>query len=46
LKIYQPIGRLLLATAKRAALIQGGNIRVYLVYSFFTLLFLLWVVSL
>lgn len=46
LKIYQPIGRLLLATARRAALIQGGNIRVYLVYSFFTLLFLLWVVSL
>jgi len=45
LKIYQPIGRLLLATAKRAALIQGGNIRVYLAYSFFTLLFLLWVVS-
>ncbi len=46
LKVYQPIGRLLLATAKRAALIQGGNIRVYLVYSFFTLLLLLWVVSL
>jgi len=46
LKIYQPIGRLLLATARRAALIQGGNIRIYLVYSFFTLLFLLWVVSL
>ena len=46
LKIYQPIGRLLLATARRAALIQGGNIRVYLAYSFFTLLFLLWVVSL
>lgn len=46
LKIYQPIGQLLLATARRAALIQGGNIRVYLVYSFFTLLFLLWVVSL
>ncbi len=46
LKIYQPIGRLLLATARRAAAIQGGNIRIYLVYSFFTLLFLLWVVSL
>ena len=46
LKIYQPIGRLLLATARRAALIQGGNIRVYLAYSFFTLLFLLWLVSL
>jgi len=46
LKIYQPIGRLLLATARRAALIQGGHLRVYLTYSFFTLLFLLWVVSL
>jgi hypothetical protein len=27
------------------ALIQGGNIRAYLAYSFFTLIFLLWVVS-
>jgi len=46
LKVYQPIGRLLLATARRLALIQGGNIRTYLAYSFFTLLFLLLVVSL
>lgn len=43
-KIYLVIGRTLLASAKRAALIQGGNIRVYLAYSFFTLLFLLWVI--
>lgn len=43
-KIYLVIGRLLLASASRAALIQGGNIRVYLAYSFFTLLFLLWVI--
>ncbi len=43
-KIYLVIGRVLLASAKRAALIQGGNIRVYLAYSFVTLLFLLWVI--
>ncbi|OQY20383.1 MAG: hydrogenase 4 subunit B [Desulfobacteraceae bacterium 4572_35.1] len=43
-KIYLPIGRILLASAKRAAMIQGGNIRVYLAYSFFTLIFLLWVI--
>ncbi|WP_298036375.1 hydrogenase 4 subunit B [uncultured Desulfuromonas sp.] len=43
-KIYLPIGRLLLASARRAALIQGGNIRAYLAYSFFTLIFLLWVI--
>lgn len=42
-KIYLPLGRLLLATAKRTALIQGGNIRVYLAYSFFTLIFILWI---
>jgi len=46
LKLYQPLGRLVLATARRLALIQGGNIRAYLAYSFFTLLFLLLVVSL
>lgn len=46
LKIYQPIGKLLLATAQRLAMIQGGNIRAYLTYSFFTLIFLLLVVSL
>lgn len=43
-KIYLVIGRVLQASANRAALIQGGNIRVYLAYSFFTLLFLLWVI--
>jgi len=42
--IYLPIGKLILKLAKRAALIQGGNLRVYLSYSFFTLLFLLWVI--
>lgn len=43
-KVYLPLGRLLLASAQRVTLIQGGNIRAYLAYSFFTLLFLLWVI--
>ncbi len=43
-KVYLPLGRLLLASARRVARIQGGNIRVYLAYSFFTLLLLLWVI--
>ena len=42
--LYLPIGKLILHLAKRASLIQGGNLRVYLAYSFFTLLFLLWVI--
>ncbi|PNU19996.1 hydrogenase 4 subunit B [Geothermobacter hydrogeniphilus] len=46
LKVYEPIGRLLLTTARRMAMIQGGNIRAYLAYSFFTLIVLLLVVSL
>lgn len=44
LKMYQPLGRMLLATARRLTIIQGGNIRAYLAYSFFTLLLLLWVI--
>ena len=44
LVIYVPIGKLILHLAKRASLLQGGNLRVYLSYSFFTLLFLLWVI--
>jgi hypothetical protein len=44
LAIYIPIGKLILHLAKRASLLQGGNLRVYLSYSFFTLLFLLWVI--
>lgn len=43
-KVYQPMGRLLLATARRVTLIQGGNIRAYLAYSFFTIILLLWVI--
>lgn len=42
--IYLPIGKLILKLAERTSRIQGGNLRVYLSYSFFTLLFLLWVI--
>jgi NADH:ubiquinone oxidoreductase subunit 5 (subunit L)/multisubunit Na+/H+ antiporter MnhA subunit len=44
LMLYVPIGKLMLKLAERTARIQGGNLRVYLCYSFFTLLFLLWVI--
>jgi hydrogenase-4 component B len=45
-KLYEPIARLVLGAANRLTIIQGGNIRTYLAYSFFTLLLLLLVVSL
>ena len=41
---YVPIGKIMLRLAERTSRIQGGNLRVYLCYSFFTLLFLLWVI--
>jgi len=44
LMLYVPIGKLMLKIAERTSYIQGGNLRVYLCYSFFTLLFLLWVI--
>jgi hydrogenase-4 component B len=44
LLLYVPIGNLMLKMAERTSRIQGGNLRVYLCYSFFTLLFLLWVI--
>jgi formate hydrogenlyase subunit 3/multisubunit Na+/H+ antiporter MnhD subunit len=43
--LYEPVGRLVLATARRVGRIQTGSIRAYLVYSFLTLLFLLWIVT-
>jgi NADH:ubiquinone oxidoreductase subunit 5 (subunit L)/multisubunit Na+/H+ antiporter MnhA subunit len=46
LKCYQPIGRLVLDAARRIGFIQTGNIHTYLKYSFGTLVFLLWIVSL
>jgi NADH:ubiquinone oxidoreductase subunit 5 (subunit L)/multisubunit Na+/H+ antiporter MnhA subunit len=43
--LYEPIGRWVLLAARRLALLQSGNIRTYLSYSFFTLLFLLWLIT-
>ncbi|MHB8744133.1 MAG: hydrogenase 4 subunit B [Sulfuricaulis sp.] len=45
LKGYLPIGRLVLAAARRIGVIQTGSIRTYLLYSFVTLLVFLWIVS-
>lgn len=44
-KIYLPIEKSVNQIARIIGRIQTGNIRVYLSYSFFTLLFLLWVIS-
>ncbi len=44
-RVYEPIGRLVLASARRIGRIQTGSIHTYLGYSFFTLLLLLWVVT-
>jgi hydrogenase-4 component B len=43
--IYHPIAAAVTTAARHVGRIQTGNIRVYLAYSFFTLLFLLWVIS-
>ncbi len=43
--IYEPIGRWIVVAARRIAQLQSGNIRTYLAYSFFTLLFLLWLIT-
>ncbi|MDE2089218.1 MAG: hydrogenase 4 subunit B [Gammaproteobacteria bacterium] len=42
--LYEPIGRWVLAAARRVSRIQTGRIRTYLAYSFFTLLLLLWLI--
>lgn len=44
-KIYQPIEQAVNRIARSVSRMQTGNIRVYLSYSFFTLIFLLWVIS-
>lgn len=44
-RIYEPIGDIVLAAARRIGRIQSGSIHTYLVYSFLTLLLLLWVVT-
>jgi len=44
-RLYEPIGSLVIAAARRVSRIQTGSIHTYLAYSFFTLLLLLWVVT-
>jgi hypothetical protein len=43
--LYQPIAQSVSKLAKQIGRIQTGNIRVYLGYSFVTLIFMLWVIS-
>jgi formate hydrogenlyase subunit 3/multisubunit Na+/H+ antiporter MnhD subunit len=45
LALYEPSGRGVTRCARWAGRLQTGNIRTYLSYSFFTLIFLLWVIS-
>ncbi len=45
LAFYEPAGRLVLRLARKIGRLQTGNIRTYLGYSFFTLIFLLWVIN-
>ncbi|MGZ4999767.1 MAG: proton-conducting transporter transmembrane domain-containing protein, partial [Methylomonas sp.] len=44
-RLYEPAGHAVLRLARWAGRLQTGNIRTYLGYSFFTLIFLLWVIS-
>ncbi len=43
--LYEPVGRWVDRSARRVARLQSGNVRVYLAWSFATLLLLLWAVS-
>jgi formate hydrogenlyase subunit 3/multisubunit Na+/H+ antiporter MnhD subunit len=45
LALYEPVGRGVVRLARWVGRLQTGNIRTYLGYSFFTLIFLLWVIS-
>ncbi len=43
--LYEPIAQALQRTTRVVGLLQSGNVRIYLTYSFVTLLILLWVIS-
>lgn len=45
LALYEPSGHIVNRLARWVGRLQTGNIRTYLGYSFFTLIFLLWVIS-
>ena len=44
-KLYEPIGHWVLAGARHIGRLHSGSIRIYLMYSFATLLVLLWIVT-
>jgi len=44
-RLYLPLGQLIQRSARIVARLQGGNIRTYLAYSFFTLIVMLWIVT-
>ncbi len=44
-RLYEPIGRLVLSGARHIGRLHSGHIRTYLMYSFVTLLVLLWIVT-
>jgi hydrogenase-4 component B len=43
--LYEPVARFVWTAARHMGRIQGGNVRIYLAYSFFTLLILLWLIT-
>ncbi|MGH8557119.1 MAG: hydrogenase 4 subunit B [Methylococcales bacterium] len=43
--LYEPIATLIWEISRHVAKIQTGHVRIYLTYSFVTLIFLLWVIS-
>jgi formate hydrogenlyase subunit 3/multisubunit Na+/H+ antiporter MnhD subunit len=43
--LYQPVVKLIQASARKVGLLQTGNLRHYLTYSFVTLVVLLWLIS-
>lgn len=43
--LYEPISRALQRSTRAVGLLQSGNVRTYLTYSFVTLLILLWVIT-
>jgi len=43
--LYQPVARMVMASARRVRVMQSGRLRAYLAWSFGTLLVLLWIIS-
>lgn len=43
--LYQPVVKLIQASSRKVGMLQTGNVRHYLIYSFVTLVVLLWLIS-